>query len=400
MKLPALASGCFLLIILMMFSCRKLYNPSVIANSEHFLAVNGIIYTGTAVTSMIALSRSLNIYDSVADRPELNATVSIQTSGGDAYALIDSAGSGMYQSAALNLDSTLQYRLNILTSDGNKYQSDFVSVKQSPPIDSLTWELAGNPDPRTQMQVLNIFVNAHDPNNTTRYYRWDYLQTFKHFATYNTHLGLANGLIYALPLGVSYYTCWSTVPSQNIVVGNSVTLGQDVISHVQVAHILQNDPMMDVGSSFLVRQYPLTKEGYTYWLTVQHNSEALGGLFDLQPDQIKGNLHCITNPSIPVIGFVSASSVQERRIYISNKSLPDWKSDGVDPTHRYACQTESYVPDPLNQLVYTYPDTAYAPLQFGSDGFTTYLVVAPKVCLDCRYQGGTNIQPLFWPLND
>jgi Domain of unknown function (DUF4249) len=400
MKLITRISRYFLLIFLMMFSCRKFYDPPVIEGNNHFLAVNGFIYTGTAVTNMIALSRSLNLYDSVANRPELNAGVSIQSSAGDTYSLIDSTGTGIYQSAALNLDSTLQYRLNIVTSDGNKFQSDFVSVKQAPPIDSLTWELIGDPDPKTGKQAINIFVNAHDPNNATRYYRWDYTQTYKHFATYRTYLGVANGMIYPLPLDVSYYTCWSTVPSQNFALGSSVTLSQDVISHIPVAHILQNDRSLDVGCSFLFRQYPLTEIGYNYWVTVQKNSQSLGGLFDLTPADIKGNLHCVTNPDLPVFGFVSASTVQDKRIYISNKSLPSWQSDGVDPSNKYACLTSSFPVDPLNELVFTYPDTAFGPLTFATPDLVTYLVIAPKSCMDCRYQGGTNVQPSFWPPYD
>ena len=393
-------SSCFLLIFIMMFSCRKFYDPPVIKGNNHFLAVNGFIYTGTAVTSMITLSRSLNLYDSVTDRPELKAQVAIESSDGGSYNLTDSTGIGIYQSSTLNLDSTLQYRLNIVTSDGNKYQSDFVSVKQAPPLDSLTWELIGDPDPKTGKQAINIFVNSHDLNNATRYYRWDYTQTFKHFATYNTHLGVANGVIFPLPVGVSYYTCWSTVPSQNIVLGSSATLSQDIISHIEIAHIPQNDPKLDVGCSFLVRQYPLTVEGYNYWLTVQKNSQSLGGLFDLTPADIKGNLHCITNSDLPVFGFISASTLQEKRIYISNKSLPGWQSDHIDTTNRYACITSSYPVDPLNELVFNYPDTDFAPLTFETPDFVTYLVIAPKSCLDCRYQGGTNIQPSFWPPYD
>jgi hypothetical protein len=400
MKLITRISRYFLLIFLMMFSCRKFYDPPVIAGNNHFLAVNGFIYTGTAVTSMIALSRSLNLYDSVLDRPELNAQVSIQSSAGDSYNLTDSTGIGMYQSMALNLDSTLQYRLNIVASDGNKYQSDFVSVNQAPPIDSLTWELVGEPDPRNHLQAVNIFINSHDPENTTRYYRWDYLQTFKHFATYETHWGLANGLVYPLPLDTSFYTCWSTVPSQDIVLGTTVTLSQDIVAHIQVAHILQNDPRMDIGSSFLFRQYPLTEEAYNYWLTVQKNSQSLGGLFDLQPDQIKGNLHCISNPALPVIGYVSASSVQEKRIYISNKSLPGWQSDHIDTANRYACQISGIAVDSSNELLFNFPDTAFGPLGFTTPYLITYMEVTPKSCIDCRYQGGTNVKPDFWPHYD
>lgn len=326
--------------------------------------------------------------------------MSIQSSAGDSYNLTDSSNIGIYQSVALNLDSTLQYRLNIVASDGNKYQSDFVAVRRAPPIDTLIWELAGDPDPRNHLQAVNIFVNSHDPENTTHYYRWDYLQTFKHFATYETHWGVANGLVYPLPLDTSFYTCWSTVPSQDIVLGTTVTLSQDIISHIQVAHILQNDQRMDIGSSFLFRQYPLTEEAYNYWLTIQKNSQSLGGLFDLQPGQIKGNLHCISNPALPVIGYVSASSVQGKRIYISNKSLPGWQSDHIDTTNRYACQISGIAVDSSNELLFNFPDTAFGPLGFTTPYLITYMEVTPKSCIDCRYQGGTNVKPDFWPHYD
>jgi hypothetical protein len=400
MRLLAKTPKFLLFIFIMMFSCRKIYDPPVLEGNNHFLAVNGFIYTGTAVTSMISLSRSLNLYDSVLDRPELNALVSILSSAGDSYNLTDSSNIGIYQTVALNLDSTLQYRLNIVASDGNKYQSDFVSVRRAPPIDSLSWELAGDPDPRNHLQSVKIFINSHDPENITRYYRWDFMQTFKHFAAYDTHYGLANGLVYALPLDTSFYTCWSTIPSQNIVLGTSVTLSQDIITHAQVAHILQDDTTMDIGSSFLIRQFPLTKEAYNYWLTIQKNSQSLGGLFDLQPDQIMGNLHCITKPELPVIGYVSASSVQEKRIYISNKSLPGWQSDHVFASNPYACLISGFAVDPLNELLWNFPDTAFGPLEFTTPDLITYLEVAPKTCLDCRYQGGTNVKPDFWPHYD
>jgi Domain of unknown function (DUF4249) len=168
-KLPARISRYFLIIFLTLFSCRKVYNPPAITGSNHFLSVDGFIYTGTGVSSTIILSRSVNLDDPRANIPELDAEVAIQSSGGDSYSLIDSAGNGVYLSSLLNLDSTLQYRVAIATSDGNKYQSDFVSSKQAPPIDSLSWEVI---DDRTTLnQAVNIYVNAHDPTNSTRYYR-------------------------------------------------------------------------------------------------------------------------------------------------------------------------------------------------------------------------------------
>jgi hypothetical protein len=375
----------------MMFSCRKVYDPPNIKGKNHFLAVDGFIYTGTTVTSMIMLSRSVNLDDSGPGIAETGAQVTIQSSNGDSYNLIDSSGSGIYISSALSLDSVNQYRLTITTSDGNKFQSDYVSTKQSPPIDSLSWELVY--DPITIQQAANIYIDSHDPTNSTRYYRWDFLETYKHFSTLSTNWADSDGMVYPLPVGYSIHTCWSTYPSQNIILGTTVTLSQDVISHLQIAGFQQNDPVLDVGCSFLVRQFPLTKEGYEYWLTVQKNSQSLGSLFDLTPSQISGNLHCITNPANPVIGFISASTVQEKRIYISNKSLPGWQSLHFDST---SCQIGFQELDPLNTLLYNYPDTSYGPYFF----YGTALYVAPKSCLDCRYQGGTNIKPSFWPLYD
>src|SRR4029077_18302881 len=100
-----------------------------------------------------------------------------------------------------------------------------------------------------------------------------------------------------------------------------------VISQVKIAQFVQNDPRLDIRYSINLRQYPLDLEAYQYWLTVQKNSQSLGGLFDLQPSQLRGNIHSVTNPTDPVLGYVSASSVTEKRIYIDNHFLTRWKSN-------------------------------------------------------------------------
>ncbi len=392
MKLFAKTGFVFFFVLLCISSCRKSYDPPVIQANNHFLAVDGLIQTGQNAVSTFIVNRSLNLADTIPNIPELNAQVVIQGSDGSVYPLHDLAGNGIYSSASLSLDTTHQYQLAVNSSDGNKYISDFVFAKSAPPIDSVTWELVN--DPVTLTQSVNLYVNSHDPSNNTRYYRWDYLETYKHASVFDTPWGEANGLIYPLPPGVSTSNCWATSLSSNILLGTTITLSQDVVSHIQIGNYSKNDPKMDIGNSILVRQYPLTLEGYNYWLTVQKNSQSLGGLFDLQPAKITGNMHCTTNPKNPALGFISASSLQEQRIYISNKNLPGWKSN---PT--YSCTTYSILQDQLNLLIYNYPDTAYAPYHFEGD-LITYLVVAPKTCLDCRYQGGTNVKPSFWPAYD
>ncbi|HVY75963.1 MAG TPA: DUF4249 domain-containing protein [Puia sp.] len=376
------------LLVICCFDCRKAFNPPATAASNHFLAVDGFINTGTNAVSTFTVMRSLNLSDSVPHIPELNASVQIVGSGGDSYSLIDTGGTGVYISPPLNLNPNQQYQLAVTTSDGNQYHSDMVTPKPAPPIDSLNWVLSL--DPVTNLQTVKIFVNSHDPTNNTRYYRWDYVETWEHASVYETPWGVKDSMIYPYPVGYSTHYCWTTDNSHSIIIGSSIALSQDVISQGLIETFYQNDPKMDIGYSMLVRQYPLSEEAYNYWLTVQKNSQSLGGLFDLQPAQITGNIHSITHPGDPVLGYVSASSVTEQRIYIDNHSL-GWKSNPA-----YSCPEKSVATDPLNTLAYSYPDTAYGPYHFSGDQIIV-LVVAPKSCMDCRYQGGVNIKPSFWP---
>src|SRR5665213_1574972 len=130
----------------------------------------------------------------------------------------------------------------------------------------------------------------------------------------------------------------------------------------------------------LVRQYPLSLEAYNYWLTVQKNSQSLGGLFDLQPSQVTGNIHGITNPKDPVLGYVAASSEQEQRLFISNKSL-GWKSNP-----EISCPMQIISTDPSSEFIFSYPDTSFA-LYYFISGSPPTMLITKKACLDCTYQG-------------
>jgi hypothetical protein len=305
------------------------------------------------------------------------------------YPLMDTGTNGIYVSVPLNLDNSQKYQVSVTTSDGAKYLSDLVTPKISPPIDSVTWIDAF--DPVAGTDIVKIFMNAHDPTNNTRYYRWDYTETYMHQSYYQSFWFRVGTTIAPIDNPTqSTFNCWSTDNSNSILLGTSISLSSDVISQALIASFIRNDPKMDVRYSTLVRQYPLDQEAYTYWLTVQKNSQSLGGLFDLQPSQIRGNIHAVTNPNDVVLGYISASSVQEARIFIDNHNLPGWKSNPD-----VNCPIKIIETDPLNTLYWNYADTAYDIYYFNTGNPPT-INIAFKNCLDCRYQGGTNIQPPFW----
>jgi len=367
--------------------CRKVYNPPAIEADNRILTIDGVINTGSDNSSTIRITRSVNITDTVPGIPELYANAQIISSAGAVYPLIDSAGNGSYTSALLNLDPALKYQISVTTNNGSKYQSDFVTPKMGPPIDSITWERVF--DPVINNEVINIYLYSHDPANNTRYYRWDYIETWIHGSLYQTHWTLKDGMEVPVDDDHTTDTCYTTIHSSNILLGSSDALGADVISKMLITTIIKDDPKMDIKYSIQVRQFPLDAESYTFWSSVQKNSQSLGGFFDLQPGQVNGNIHSVTHPDEPVVGYVSASSFQDQRIFISNRNLPGWKSNPLLP-----CAPSTVPENPINPLIWDSNYYGDYQLYYYSG---TSMVIVPKICLDCRVTGGDTTRPSFWP---
>src|ERR1700761_5894980 len=152
--------------------CKKPFNPVVISTSNSYLVVEGVINSGSDST-FIKLSRTVKLTDKTSVNPELNATVSVEGDQNTSYPLTET-GNGNYSCAGLNLNSSHKYRLDIKTSNGKQYLSDYVDVVNSPPIDSVSYDTQGT----LFGPGLNIYSNTHDANNKARYFRWDYQETW------------------------------------------------------------------------------------------------------------------------------------------------------------------------------------------------------------------------------
>lgn len=383
-----------LMVVFSFCCCKKSYTPPEVNANHLFLAVDGLINTGINSVSTFKLTRSQNLSDTVPSIPEKGATVTIINEAGTSYPLIDTGSNGIYVSTVLSLDPAQQYTLSITTADGNHYASDPVISKQPPPIDSVTWTLGF--DGAANAQAVNIYVNTHDPSNKIRFYLWDFIETWTHESLYRTFYLIQNKrIVYVSDSNQHSWHCWTNAPSTNILLGSSGGLSTDVISQAPITRIYQNDPRLDIKYSILVKQYALDSSAYDYWMLVQKQSESLGGLFDIQPAQLIGNIHNLKNPTEPVYGFISASGVQQERIFISNQDLPGWKSV---PTQQ--CKEDIYTPQPLQgQEIDGYydidPNFTFLRFDIDSNGEPVQILITPA-CLDCTFQGGSTVKPTFW----
>lgn len=375
--------------LLLLAGCVEPYAPEVIEGPNNYLVVDGLI-NGNGITR-VKLSRTQNISEVMAPLVEEGATLLLEEEQGAQYPLSE-VTAGTYASNSLTLNLNQKYRLYIRLVTGEEYASDFVPMKQTPPIDQVGWLAQDN--------EVRFYVSTHDSQNDTRYYRWEYEATWAYTAAYASSIKYdeaSGGIVPRTRSDENIYNCWRSEPSTDIKLGNSVKLSQDVIHEYPLLTLPAGSEELRIKYSILVKQFALTREAYQYWETLMKNTESIGTLFDPLPSQLTGNVHRLSNPDEPVIGYVGASWVQEKRIFVSGEELPrDWRS--YYPT----CPLDSLLPgegQSLRDLAGVFQHGSYMPVGeiFAPNGPPTPIgyLGATKNCVDCRTRG-TNVKPDFW----
>ncbi|MDQ6844745.1 MAG: DUF4249 domain-containing protein [Bacteroidota bacterium] len=379
MKSSNILFFCFISLVILV-GCRREFAPPEINVDYNYLVVDGVMVNSVDSPTVFTLSRTRKLSDTILDIPETNASVTIEGSNGENFQLAETSA-GNYKINQLPLNTSSTYRLKISTALGGQYLSDFVEVKKTPLIDSLNY---------IQPADLTIYVNTHDPANATKYYRWDYVETALYEAEGQTDLGVSNGLMYFRDSTNQIYKCWHITNSTDVLIGSTVALSEDVVNRFPIITIPQNSEKAGLRYSILVKQYAITQPAYLYFQILKKNTEQQGSIFDVQPSQLKGNIHSVNKPDETVIGFVTASDVMQKRIFIRNDELTNWMH--LNPMG--LCKVINLPTNPNNYLIYTYPDPDYVPWYF--TGMGSILVVTKKPCVDCREQGGTNQKPAYW----
>lgn len=372
-------------------ACKKQIPVPTTVITSSYLVFDGHIAVGDS--SFITLSRTVNIAGNAKANPELGAKVTVEGKDGSSYALT-AKNNGSYVCAPLNLSGNQTYRLKIITSNGKQYLSDYVPVKNSPPVDSVNYQVEGN--------GLSIKVNTHDAANSTKYYRWDYINTYQVQSKYESkYIVIPPDTSAPRTPGQQVYSCWVTDSSTIIILGSSAKLAQDKISNREVAFLQPTSEKLRIELSILVKQYALTSDAFNYYDLLNKNSGQVGGVFDPQPSELTGNIHSTTDATEPVIGYVTIGAVTQKRIFIYNRNLPaSWLPD-LSFYDGCAIIVELYdhplpggSPPYIEKQVREY---IYSGIEAPIDTITKPYAMksARPYCVDCTIRG-TNKKPLFW----
>ena len=373
----------WIFVLMVLGACKDKYVVNVPVPPSGFLVVEGFININGVTDIMMSRASSL---DSPKLIPEPGAQLEVQSLNGDIYPLSEQAG-GHYTIDSLSGIPDQQYRLHIRTSNGKEYLSDLTDVKITPPIDSLNW--IANPD------EVSIYVSTHDNNSQSGYYQWQFEETWKYTAKYNSDIEYRDGNMIDRPDSDRYFTCWRTGFSTTIAIANTEKLNSNVIYQFPLTQVsyFTSDKLID-RYSILVKQVALTKDWYEFNLKMRKNTEQLGTIFDAQPSETNGNIHCLTNPSESVIGFIGTTTQTVKRIFIDRLQIPlqTMVFSGYE-----ACQEYTVGLDPKDLYDKFNNPAFYTPTRrYYYGGFLVGYYYAGPECVDCRLKGGTTTMPPFW----
>lgn len=303
-----------------------------------------------------------------------------------------------------------QYQLHIRTSNGRSYISTTEKLPQQTKIDKLEAKAA------TKNGVIGaeITVNSTDPTNNSRYYKYEYEETYKIIAPkwyYQKAVSVffapgsnPKGRVDFIDRKEEARVCFSSRKSNELILTNTNQLAQDRVTDFPVRFISSKDPIIRNRYSILVKQYVQNLAAHTFFETLKEISNTGSILSQTQPGFFYGNINPVDNPGEKVIGYFDVSSYSEKRLFFNfTEVLPGQ----LIPPYQYDCPVP--IPDSeVENFVFTY---CFSPipeckgnliLDLLSSGTRTYFpvengdyILYPLECGDCT-SFSSNIKPSFW----
>ena len=377
----------FLLVVIPLQQCKQVYVSPHVSPQTGYLVVEGYISGNTATS--FTLSRTIKLSADTTNPVEEGASLQIEGDDNSTYPLT-ATGGGVYSTTGiLPLNAPVKYRLHINTQTGEEYLSDYVPYKITPAIDSINW--------KQDNSGVTIYANAHDDAGSTRYYQWSYDATWEYNSGEESEWeydGNTNPVsVIPRTLARQIFRCWSYQSSSSLLITNSAKLTKDEIYEYPINKIGADDIQLSVLYSLLVRQYALTEDGYNFLSLMKKNTESLGSIFDAQPSALKGNIHSVSDPTEQVIGFVSAGTVQQQRMFVSRGQLSSWN-------YYFSCPLkDTFALNNPDSFLKFFGYGGYTPTfsHYSPGGALDYYFCNERFCIDCTTRGGSNVKPAYWP---
>jgi hypothetical protein len=384
----------FIFFLIFMVACVTPYYPNI-TKYENLLVVDGQL-TNLPGPYKVKLSRTFKYSG---DNEALGAGVQpAEPVTGAQVRIIDNTGlevqlkeinRGEYRT----VDTTFcgipgkSYKLQIKMND-QVYESDFETLKIPTPIDKVYWEykLQDNEGPKR----VQIFLNTHDSTNTTRYYAWEYEETWK----------------FKVPLDDTdkpeWKLCYRNSSSFFLNLGTTTERNKDIIERQPLQSIDESTNRLFIRYTIVAKQYSFTEQTYNYFKDLITLNQNQGTLYDVAPYSLFSNVKNMNNKNVPVLGYFLVAGVSENRIFIDRTELPREfnPTDGFDDCNvNLVLVPKSFTDFRQNNEVDSLMNLGYVVYEKYDDYIGNIpawlLSLAKPYCFNCTLNG-VNKAPEFW----
>jgi hypothetical protein len=383
-------------IILLIFSCilNGCTEPYILETNtyEEALIVEATI-TNELKKQEITLTKSSRFEDKET-QIEKGANVFITDNAGNQYDFEEEDGKYI-STVEFQAVPEREYRLNINTSDGRTFESSIEKLTNINPMQNVTAAV----EPKDSLRGVAIRVNSFDPNNKSKYYRYEYEETYK-IVTPKWRPTKAilddNGALVFIPNRTDIKICYGSKKSTEILLENTNIQNEDRVNFL-VRFISDQNYIITTRYSILVRQYIESLAAFNYYKTLKKISDSGTLLSPLQPGILLGNIKAVSNPNSKVIGYFDVASVSTERIYFNyrdlfpNESAPPYYTDCVEFCYKECLETPCL-------CTHSEPPGFPADLELNKIAYFSekglyYWVNIP--CGDCT-TFASNVKPPFW----
>ncbi|HEX2937262.1 MAG TPA: DUF4249 domain-containing protein [Bacteroidales bacterium] len=376
------------IIVLVVFlsSCIEQYKPDI-SQYEDVFVVDGKL-TNLPGPYVVKLSRSFK-FEETAGLPVSGAQLKIIDNTGLEFGLKET-DKGVYVTTDSEFRGIVGKSYKLQIKLGNEiYESESEPLSEPVPIDSIYWEYKKRQDGTDGIQLL---LNTHDSQNKTRYYGWEYTDTWKYEVPidYPDHPDRREGY----RSSNNYYFNIATTIHRN----------QDIIERQPLQFIGESVNKLYIRYSILVTQYAYNEKAYKYLEDLISVNQNQGSLFDPTPYSLTGNIKNMSNGDLPVLGYFLVAGASEKRIFIDRKELPAeyLPTSGFEDCRMEYLAISLSLKDNIRQdkTVDSLMRIGYSVLSQGIEEYRQmlHLYLAKSRCYDSTISG-TNIKPDFWTEN-
>jgi hypothetical protein len=366
--------------------CIEPFIPQLKSDPADICVVSGEI-TNLEGYQTVTLSKASSVSQPM-KIPLTDCQVFIEDDKGNTYGLNEyKAGHYRVWVAGDRLSPGTAYRVRIVRPEGDEIRSDFDVMPSGPEIDTLYYLREQHMDLRSGItyQGLQFYGSFSGEDADSRYYHWSIEETYEYHSPYLIE-NYYDGTHHAInPPDNSLEVCWKTQTDPDVYNVSTKILSRNGIENMALHYVDNSTTRLYEEYSVLIGLHSISEPAYIYWEQMRTNSlMQQGSLYEHQPLPVEGNLHNLTHPENKVLGFFSAATLSQRRIFIAAiRDMGIFYDAWCNPT----------LLGPGGWRKFTRFDFPVYYKYFRDIG----LRIIDGDCIDCRRYGGTTVKPDFWP---